>query len=191
MDDLEAITRLKQGDIGGLSDLVKRYQVKAVRTAYLITQDPSLAQDVTQDTFLGVYRAIKQFDSKRPFLPWFMQILVNNAIKASQRTRRHRSLEDAEQDLPEQLTDPGINLEDAIEALETEEAIWNALATLAPERRAVIVLRYYLEFSEAEMSEYLSVPAGTVKSRLHAAKRQLQDLLHLKSRSKEGTVYGN
>jgi RNA polymerase sigma-70 factor (ECF subfamily) len=191
MDDLDAITQLMQGDIDGLSELVKRYQVKAIRTAYLITQDAALAQDVAQDTFLGLYRTIRQFDTSRPFLPWFMRILVNNAIKAAQRTPHHHSLENAEQDFPEQFADPAMNLEETIESLETEAAIWAALSTLTPERRAVIVLRFYLEFSEAEMSEYLAVPTGTIKSRLHAAKRQLRDLLHPNVRAKEGTIYGN
>ena len=80
MNDLQAILRLKWGDISGLDALVERYQVRALRTAYLITQDTALAQDVVQDAFLSTYRAIRGFDLRRPFAPWFMRSVVNSAI---------------------------------------------------------------------------------------------------------------
>ncbi|MBU4225438.1 MAG: hypothetical protein KKC71_06415 [Chloroflexi bacterium] len=69
MDESQAIQRLKRGDIGGLEFLVHRYQLKAVRTAYLITRDPQTAEDVVQDTFLQSYRSIARFDGTRPFEP--------------------------------------------------------------------------------------------------------------------------
>jgi len=55
MDDLQAIQRLKAGDIGGLEALMERHQAKAVRTAFLITHDENLAEDVIQDTFVRIY----------------------------------------------------------------------------------------------------------------------------------------
>ena len=178
MNDFQAILRLKWGDIRALDALVERYQVRATRTAYLITQDAALAGDVVQDAFLNAYRAIGGFDLLRPFAPWFMRTVVNGAIKASRRDQAHYSLDDFTDDaaaIPEPLIDTA--LDDAITAAQTGQIIWDALAQLSPERRAVIVLRFYLELSEIEMAEQLDIPVGTVKSRLHAAKRQLRDLL--------------
>ncbi|HEX8599479.1 MAG TPA: RNA polymerase sigma factor, partial [Chloroflexia bacterium] len=60
---------------------------------------------------------------------------------------------------------------------ETNDAIWEALGKLQPQHRAVLVLRYYLDLGEAEMSARLDVPAGTVKSRLHSARKHLRALL--------------
>ena len=62
MDEQLAIQRLKNGDISGLEFLVARYQVKAVRTAFLITRDPSLAEDIVQDSFMQAFRAMRGFD---------------------------------------------------------------------------------------------------------------------------------
>lgn len=61
MDDAQAIRRLKRGDLGGLEILMQRYQVKAARTAFLITHDESIAQDVLQETFIRICQRIRQF----------------------------------------------------------------------------------------------------------------------------------
>ncbi|MBN8634383.1 MAG: sigma-70 family RNA polymerase sigma factor [Anaerolineae bacterium] len=178
MNDLQAILRLKFGDIGGLDALVARYQVRALRTAFLITQDAALAQDVVQDAFLSAYRAIHGFQLGRPFAPWFMRIVVNGAIQTARRGQHYTALDtDEDDDLDLSAGISAVSLEQTVEAAQTEAAIWAALADLTPERRAVIVLRYYLELSENEMAAHLAIPVGTVKSRLHAAKRQLRDRL--------------
>src|SRR3954452_14569352 len=82
MDEREAIARLAGGDISGLELLVSRYQVQAVRAAYLVCRDSALAEDIVQSAFLRAYSHIDQFDPTRPFGPWFMKIVVNDALKA-------------------------------------------------------------------------------------------------------------
>jgi RNA polymerase sigma-70 factor (ECF subfamily) len=69
MDEVGAIQRLKHGDIGGLEILVKRYQVLASRTAYLVVRDQALAQDLVQAAFVRAYERIGGFDAARPFGP--------------------------------------------------------------------------------------------------------------------------
>ena len=88
MDEAEAIVRLKQGDIGGLEALVQRYQLPALRAAYLITHDRSLAEDVAQAAFLRAYERIDQFDVERPFGPWFLRSVVNDEVKVARRRGR-------------------------------------------------------------------------------------------------------
>ena len=92
MDVTEAIARLRKRDISGLEMLVLEYQVQAVRAAYLITQDRPMAEDVVATAFLRAYERIGQFDTSRPFGPWFLRVVVNDAIKAVSRQRRHVSL---------------------------------------------------------------------------------------------------
>lgn len=82
MDERAAITQLKQSDISGLETLVRQHYFQAVRTAYLITHNVAQAEDVVQTAFLRVYERVQQFDSLRPFAPWFSRIVVNDAIKA-------------------------------------------------------------------------------------------------------------
>ena len=93
MEEAEAIAQLKQGDVGGLEALVRGHQVQAVRTAYLITRDRALAEDIVQAAFVRAYQRIEQFDTRRPFGPWFLRSVVNDAIKAASRRERWVSLE--------------------------------------------------------------------------------------------------
>src|SRR5689334_788744 len=93
MDDMQAIERLKGGDISGLETLVIRYQARAIRTAFLITYDEALAEDVVQDTFLHIYQRIEGFDPLRPFEPYLLRSVVNAALNAVQKHGRHLSFE--------------------------------------------------------------------------------------------------
>lgn len=181
MDERKAIERLRQGDIGGLEALVRTYQVQAIRAAYLVTRDRDLAEDIVQAAFLRSYERIDQFDTDRPFGPWFLRIVVNDAIKATTRRKRFVPLEGkaGEEDmyLADLLFDPAPGPADLAEAEETRQAIWTALGKLSPEQRGAIVLRYYLGLNQAKMAEKWSCPPGTVKWRLHAARKRLRALL--------------
>lgn len=180
MDDRQAIQQLKRGDIHALSPLIDRYQLKAIRTAYLITQDAALAEDVVQNAFVSAYRSIHTFDLERPFAPWFMRSVVNSAVKAVQVFDRNTSLDIPDDDSEfgtEAFTDTALQPDHLIETAETEALIWQMLGQIPTVQRAVIVLRFYLDFSEAEIAQHLTIPVGTVKSRLHNAKRQLYSLL--------------
>jgi len=88
MEEHEVIARLKRGDIAGLETLVRKYQVQAVRIAYLITRDRALTEDIVQAAFLRAYERIGQFDAERPFGPWFLRSVVNDAVKAAARRER-------------------------------------------------------------------------------------------------------
>ncbi len=181
MEEQEAIARIKRGDIGGLESLVRRYQVQAVRAAYLIVRDRETAEDIVQSAFLRVYERIHQFDAGRPFGPWFLRSVVNDAVKAATRRQRQVPLEvgseSEEASLADLLADPNPGPADLVEAAETRQAVLAALDRLPPAQRAAIVLRYYLGLSEAEMADELACPPGTVKWRLHAARKRLRSLL--------------
>lgn len=175
-----AVSRLKNGDIRGLAALVEAHQVKAARAAYLIVRDPALAQDIVQAAFLRFYERIGRYDSTRPFAPYFMRMVVNDALAALRTRSRSTSLDvpDGEISLEDVLPDPALTPDGALEAAELRGAVEAALEKLSPEQRAAVVLRYYLGLSEADMAASLDVPPGTVKWRLHAAKKQLRALLN-------------
>jgi RNA polymerase sigma-70 factor (ECF subfamily) len=181
VDERKAIERLRRGDIGGLEALVRAYQVRAVRAAYLVTRDRDLAEDVVQAAFLRSYERIDQFDADRSFGPWFLRIVINDAVKATAHRKRFIPLEgkagEESASLADLLADPNPGPADLAEAEEARQAIWAALDRLPPEQRGAIVLRYYLGLGEAEMAEKWSCPRGTVKWRLHAARKRLRALL--------------
>jgi RNA polymerase sigma-70 factor (ECF subfamily) len=128
---------------------------RAHRAAYLITHDVQAAEDIAQESFLAAIRALDRFDRRRPFGPWLQRIVVNRAIDWS-RARRLRS---------------EIELTDVIPAPDRPatglaDETFSALARLTPEHRAVVVMRYLLEFTPGEIAEELGLPRGTVNSRL-------------------------
>jgi RNA polymerase sigma-70 factor (ECF subfamily) len=177
MTEHQAITRLQGGDLGGLEPLMLRYQVAAMRTAYLILRDRGLAEDVAQNAFVQLPARLGRFDANRPFGPWFLRCVANDALKLATRRERGGSWEPLTEDEDPGLPDPGPTLDELVAAAETQTAIWAALGDLSPEQRTAIVLRYYLDLSETEMVARLGAPRGTIKWRLHAARQRLRQLL--------------
>ena len=184
MEERRAVERLKRGDPGGLEALVRLHQVRAVRTAYLIVRERALAEDVVQAAFLRAYDKIGRFDEARPFGPWFMKVVVNDAIKAASRRERTVSHSGEGEDLVASLADPDSGPEALWEEEETRQRVWAALAELPPAQRAAVVQRYYLGMSEKEMAEAGASPPGTIKWRLHAAKKSLAKLLRPQFRAR-------
>ncbi len=189
MDERAAVDRLKRGDVGGLEALVDRYHTRAARAAYLVVRDRALAEDVAQGAFVRVYERISGFDVDRPFGPWFMKVVLNEAIAVARRRERVASREVANaEEVLARLADPGAGPHGMAEAEEARRRVWRALEELPPVQRAAIVQRYYLGMSEAEMSERGASPPGTIKRRLHDARRGLSKLLRPQSRAAEAPV---
>ncbi len=185
-DETAAIERLKRGDIAGLETLVRVYYLPATRAAYLVIRDRGLAEDVVQAAFIRSYEKIDQFDPGRKFGPWFMRIVVNQAAKLAAQQRRTVSLTsfdgdeagtEGELSLADWLTETQESPETLLDQAEMRRAVWESLGRLTPAQRSVVVLRYYLELSEAETAEQLACPPGTVKRRLHDARQNLRKLL--------------
>jgi len=177
VDEQQAIALLKRGDPAGLEALVSLYQIQALRAATLIGGDRALAEDIVQNAFLHAAEKIDQFDGNRPFGPWFLRSVVNDALKAVERQKRLVPLTAEEYEEEVFLIDPSPLPEESIEAEETRQAIWQALEKLSPRQRAAVVMRYYLEMSEDEMIEETRRPAGTIKWWLYAARQRLERLL--------------
>jgi RNA polymerase sigma-70 factor (ECF subfamily) len=172
---------MREGDVGGLEVLVRCYQARAVHVADLIVGDPALAQDVVQDAFVRAYEQIGRFDPERTFEPWFMRIVVNSSITAASRGRRrvHREvpLETASAGGSVEALDHEPGPHELAERADLRKRVLEALAGLSPAQRAAVVQRYYLGMSEAEMSQSGSSPPGTIKWRLHAARKKLSEVL--------------
>ncbi|MGI8687738.1 MAG: RNA polymerase sigma factor [Thermomicrobiales bacterium] len=175
-EEREAIAALQRGDIGGLEALVRLHQLRAVRTSFAITGDRETAEDVVAEAFLTVYERISQFDSRRPFAPWFYRIVINGSLKAIRRTQRtlvHAGGIGVLDQWRDQLSGP----EEASLTQEMREHLLEAVRALPPKQRAALILRYYLEMDDGEIGKTLGCPRGTVKWRLHAARQRLRQTL--------------
>jgi len=144
----------RQGSVSDLEALFRTHWPQAHRAAYLVTHDAAAAEDIAQEAFLAAIRSLDRFDRRRPFGPWLHRIVVNRAIDWT-RARRLRSEVELSEALPspERTDPPGGD-------------VLAALARLSPEHRAVVVMRYLLEFTPSEIAEALDLPRGTVNSRL-------------------------
>lgn len=157
----------QQGSAAALESLFRLHWPRAHRAAYLIVHDAAAAEDIAQEGFLSAVRALDRFDRRRPFGPWLHRIVVNRAIDFA-RARALRSEVHAE-------VDPAGPAQEA--ATPYSEELMGALATLSPEHRAVIVMRYLLELTPGEIGRALDLPRGTVNSRLRRGLDTLQTLL--------------
>lgn len=179
MQEGQAIAMLKRGDLNGLEQLVGHYQIEAVQTAYLIVGDRALAEDIAQSSFLKAAERIHQFKDGHPFRPWILRIVAHDAIKAYSRAKRHVSLEGAQElDAPPGwLRDGNPGPEELADTAENRRMVWEALRRLTPKQRAAIVMRYFLDMKDREISRELDRSLSSVKWSIHAAKRRLQSLL--------------
>ncbi len=173
MQELEAISQCQAGEPEALGILFQLHHQAVLRTAYGITRNHDLAEDITQRVFIELFTAIQRYDPRRPFPPWLHQIAVRRSLDELRRpANRHVPIEDAQF-----LASPDTSPEQAAEHSELRATILDALGGLEPKQRAVVVLRYYHGFSEAEMAVALRCRRGTVKSRLHYAQRRLREIL--------------
>jgi RNA polymerase sigma-70 factor (ECF subfamily) len=149
-----------RGSEHALSELFRLTWPGAYRAAYLIVHDHAAAEDIAQEALVAAIGHLDRFDRRRPLTPWLHRIVVNRAIDWT-RTRKLRSevYVDREHEgrLPASL-DP----------------VLAALAKLAPDQRAVVVLRHLLEYTPGEIARMLELPRGTVNSRLRRALDALQ-----------------
>lgn len=144
-----------------LEELFRRYWPASYRAAYFVVYDRAAAEDIAQEAFLSALRALHRFDRRRPFGPWLHRIVVNRAIDWARARSLRRELD---------VEPPDAALSDEPEV---HDELATALAKLSPERRAVVVLRYVLEYTPGEIAELLDLPRGTVNSRLRRALDEL------------------
>jgi RNA polymerase sigma-70 factor (ECF subfamily) len=149
------IRAAQRGSSDALEELFRRHWRRAHRAAYLVVHDSAAAEDIAQESFLSAIRGLDRFDRRRPFGPWLHRITVNRAIDFA----RARTLRG------EQALAPYEEAETPARDVISDELI-SALAALDPEHRAVIVLRYVLEYTPGQIAKILGLPRGTVNSRL-------------------------
>jgi RNA polymerase sigma-70 factor (ECF subfamily) len=148
--------------------LFRRHWPRAYRAAFLIVHDHAAAEDIAQEAFVAAIRRLDRFDRRRPFAPWLGAIVANRAIDwVRARSARRETAELG----PERASPP-----DPPVGRYSEEVL-AALAALAPEHRAVVVMRYVLEYTPGEIARALELPRGTVNSRLRRGLDALESRL--------------
>lgn len=171
MVELEAVAAFEAGDEQGFEALVKLHERRAFGIAVVMLHDPALAEDVVSEAFLKAFRFRERLDPQRDFWPWFLRIMTNEARTAiRRRTRRERLLQVLRR-LPGRREDP-------VEVAESNELgrwLVGAIALLPAGEREVVQLRCLLDLDEKSIAEIVGCPLGTVKVRLHRARKHLRE----------------
>lgn len=141
------------------------------RIALFLTKSKSLADDITQDTFLQILRKYHTYDSKRPIEPWIYKITLNTTRNT---LRKQKWLSFIDQ-LPEHTAFD--DTEDIILRNEEEAILWEAVHSLTHKSKEVILLHYYADMKLNDVADTLGIPLGTCKSRLNAALKNLNKYL--------------
>ena len=149
------------GSEADLEQLFHRHWRPAYRAAFLIVHDHAAAEDIAQEAFLAAIRTLHRFDRRRPFGPWLGRIVTNRAIDWTRSRAARREVEQSPLDEPRAA--------DAEPDWGYSEPVLDALAALSAEHRAVVVMRYVLDYTPGEIARALELPRGTVNSRLRRA----------------------
>ncbi len=183
LEDQELILRCQHGDKQAFGLLVKKYMKRAYYAALGFVRTHEAALDLSQEAFVRAFRAIKRFEPGRSFFTWYYQILRNLCLNAIRDRSRHaRSFSEIGDVLLETVPDPAKNAIETLEQKERQTAVWEALHSLKPHEREIIVLKDFQGHSYKEIAEILQCPIGTVMSRLYnarqALKKKLEGYLH-------------
>ena len=183
--DEELLRRFKRGEVSAYSDLVMRYQDRVFAQCMRWMGDPRIAEEVAQDVFLAIYRALPRFRGESKVSTWIFRITVNHCKnRRLYRTRRkfdaHEPLEGVprDEDGPSrQIPSQDAGTDQGSHRSEAEEILHEALARLDEDQRTIVLLRDIQDLSYEEISDILDLPRGTVKSRLHRARAELARLI--------------
>ena len=173
-DTRQLVLSLQGGSPEALGELYDRFNRLVYRTALGVLGDTELAADLLQEVFVRLYRFAKHIDPDRPLKPWLYRMTVNLAYTWVKRRRWLQPLEDIAEVL---AGDKRLQPSAVAEQRETWELVARAVSLLPLGQRSVIVLYYINECSLQEVSEILEISAGTVKSRLHYARRTLRQYM--------------
>jgi len=168
-DDQGAVADVGRGDRRAFESLYHRYADRVYRFAFTLLRNRHLAEEVVQETFIAVWKGAKGFEGRSQVSSWLFGIARNQAHALLRREARGERA----RELPAPLPDP----EEAFARDQLASRVWEALGRLSEAHREVVFLAYYEGMSYQDIAQMLSLPEGTVKSRMHHARRALAEVL--------------
>ncbi|PIP59805.1 MAG: RNA polymerase subunit sigma-24 [Verrucomicrobia bacterium CG_4_10_14_3_um_filter_43_23] len=181
--DVALVRQVQEGNSGAFDALVKKYRERLYGVVYNLTSNREDASDLTQESFIKAFRSIKRFKGNSSFFTWLYRIAVNTTLTHMKRNRYRRffSFETLQE---EGISDEfvaafssGAESDKPTFLKELQEKLNEALQKLSPKHRTVVVLFEIEGLSHQEIADVMKCSEGTVRSRLHYAKQQLQGYL--------------
>lgn len=169
------VLRCQVGDRNALEDLVGHCSPRLRGFLFKMVSDQERLNDLEQDVWADVFRDLPKLKSANAFIPWMFRIARNRVFRMLRHDRHSISFDHNIE--AEAITDdqPSFTADQALQ-------VYNALERLSPERREVILLRFIENLNYDDIAMVVGRPIGTVKSRIHSAKRQLRQILEKEER---------
>ena len=174
--DRELLHHITQEEQGALEALYTRYATSVFSLAMFMLRQPPLAEEVTQDVFLNIWRKAATYKTDRGEpKAWIMSIAHHRIVDVIRSRRRTPPIsEPGEFDALERLPSAGVSIEEEVEGNFDRDRIIKALASLPEAQRQVIIFSYFEGYSQSEMAKKLRQPLGTVKTRVRLAMQKLR-----------------
>jgi RNA polymerase sigma-70 factor, ECF subfamily len=181
-EDAGLVRRCLAGDEKAYRELVERYQGQVYGLSLRMVRRSEDAEDLTQETFVRMFRALARYDPTRPFPAWLFTIATRLCIDHIRRSRVKlvplvRREPGSEEERTLELEDPGPTPDEVTARTEEERRTHELIASLPAHYRVVVVLRHQQDLSYEEIADVLHLPLGTVKARIHRARALLKDRL--------------
>ncbi len=173
----ELIRKCKAGDARFYEPLVRAYEPSGLRLATGMLGNLDDARDALQDAFVKAYEALNRFDLRRPFGPWFFQILRNHCRDMLRSRQARFKLEALDERLEMRPADAEDGPERRRQRAAARDLLWRALERVGDEHREILVLKELQGLRYTEIAQILDIPEGTVASRLFHARRALRAAL--------------
>ena len=178
LSDSELLSRFRDGDEDAFREIVDRYKNSLYAFLRQFLNRHDLVEDVFQETFLQLFASRDSFDTSRPLRPWLFTIAANKAKDALRKWQRTSAVSigtiaDSQElsfdDMLNTVTSDNTLPYEELQRNETADRVGKIIADMPENLREILILAYFQKFSYKQMAEILSIPIGTVKSRLHTA----------------------
>ncbi len=172
-DDSQLIRRIAVRDEAALRALFARHQVRVFRFAMRRVRNEAIAEELTNEVFLEVWRGAGKYEGRSTVATWMLSIAHNRAVSRLRKKRDENWNEDDALQIADQSDDP----EMVAQKTDKGTLLRSCIGQLSDEHRTIIDLAYYHEKSVAEIAEIVEVPPATVKTRLFYARKRLSEIL--------------
>lgn len=174
-NEVDLVRRMQQKDAEAFDEIFERYHNKLFRMAYLISGNYADSEDIVQETFVKCYMSCKELKDCSRFSSWLYQILTRTAWRYEKKRKREEPVEEFFED---EKSGGGENPLEVLLKNEEKNRIKEAVNRLEMKQRTVVILYYYNQLSTKEISRIMGCLEGTVKSRLHTARKNLEQSLN-------------
>lgn len=177
VEEDRAIEACLRGNVDEFSHLFDKYRERVFFLALSVVKDASLARDVTQGSFIRIFRSLEWFDRRSRFSTWVYRITYNQALDQYRRRRKRGEREVGGIETPPSFSSPKRALFDGIANNELRSRLWAAMEALPLKLRTAVVLRYIEGLTYSEICRVMGCARGVLQRRLLIASKKLKDML--------------